>query len=166
MLRALAEVSQVRCRMIPGPAADAALSDLGARVVTEGMNLAVIEVKSPGEMLFREHLHGAWLANPIQVYLDLFRSEGRLGRWLTICAKQRSTSNDQADHPRRIHRRLYSRLRETRSTYCAGALPRTRRLRVIARMDRLPWPSSNSGMANKTFRYAKLEYCGSARLLS
>jgi hypothetical protein len=73
----LAEVAQLRCRMIPGPAADAALSDLGARVVTEGMNLAVIEVKSPGEMLFREHLHGARLANPIQVYLDLFRSEGR-----------------------------------------------------------------------------------------
>ena len=73
----LSEVSQVRCRLIPGPAAEAALSDLGARVVTEGMNLAVIEVKFLGEMLFREYLHGAWFANPIQVYLDLFRSEGR-----------------------------------------------------------------------------------------
>ena len=60
---------------------------LGARVVSEGFNLAVIEATSPGELLFRERVNGAWLASPIQVYLDLLRSEGR--------------AKEMADHLRR-----------------------------------------------------------------
>jgi hypothetical protein len=73
----LSSVSQVRCRLMPGRSADEALGALDARVVTEGANLAVIEVKSSGELLFREKVDGVWLASPVQVYLDLVRSEGR-----------------------------------------------------------------------------------------
>ena len=60
-----------------GADAEAAIGDLGARFVTEGANLAIIEAKSPGELLFREKVGGLWLANPIQIYLDLLRGEGR-----------------------------------------------------------------------------------------
>ena len=73
----LSTVSRVRCRLLASQAADQALSELNARTVNEGMNLTVIEVKSPGELLFRNLLDGVWLASPIQVYLDLTRGEGR-----------------------------------------------------------------------------------------
>ena len=43
----------------------------------QGVILAVIEVKSPRELLFRESLNGVWLAGSVQVYLDLMRSESR-----------------------------------------------------------------------------------------
>lgn len=73
----LSTISQVRCRLLDGRAADWALGELDARVVDRGANLAVIEVKSPGELLFRESMNGIWLASAVQVYLDLMRSEGR-----------------------------------------------------------------------------------------
>lgn len=73
----LSSVSQVRTRLLIGANADAAIADLGARVVNEGANLAIIEAKSPGELLFREQVGGIWLASPVQVYLDLLRGEGR-----------------------------------------------------------------------------------------
>ena len=73
----LSNVSQVRCRLMAGAAADGVLSALNAHTVLQGANLAVIEVKSFGELLFRELVEGTWLASPIQVYLDLMRSEGR-----------------------------------------------------------------------------------------
>ena len=73
----LSTVSQVRCRLLGGPAADGALGALDARLVDQGANLSVIEVKSPGELLFRELVNGIWLACAVQVYLDLMRSEGR-----------------------------------------------------------------------------------------
>lgn len=73
----LSSVSQVRARLLIGSNADAAIGDLDARVVNEGANLLVIEAKSLGELLFRERVGGIWLASPIQVYLDLLRSEGR-----------------------------------------------------------------------------------------
>lgn len=73
----LTSVSQVRCRLMPERPAEEALGVLDARAVTEGANLAVIEVKSSGELLFRERVDGAWLSSPVQVYLDLVRSEGR-----------------------------------------------------------------------------------------
>jgi hypothetical protein len=50
---------------------------LEARVVNEGANLGVIESRSMGELLFRQKIEGVWVASPIQVYLDLLRSEGR-----------------------------------------------------------------------------------------
>lgn len=73
----LSSVSQLRCRLPAGAATEAALSELGARAVTEGANLVVIEAKPPGDMLFRQRVGGIWLSSPIQVYLDLLRSEGR-----------------------------------------------------------------------------------------
>lgn len=73
----LSSVSQVRARLLPGSSADAAIGDLGARVVNEGSNLAIIETKSPGELLFRERIDDLWFASPIQIYLDLLQSEGR-----------------------------------------------------------------------------------------
>ncbi len=73
----LSSVSQVRARLLIGSNADAAIGELGARVVNEGANLAIIEAKSPGDLLFRERVGGIWLASPVQVYLDLLRGEGR-----------------------------------------------------------------------------------------
>jgi len=73
----LSTISRVACRMPPGRDAEAALSKLEARVVTEGANLLVIETKSQGEFLFKERYGSVWLANPVQVYLDLLRSGGR-----------------------------------------------------------------------------------------
>lgn len=73
----LSNVAQVRCRLVWSPAADAALAALGARAVTEGANLGIIESKSGGELLFRQCIGPAWLASPLQVYLDLLQGEGR-----------------------------------------------------------------------------------------
>jgi hypothetical protein len=85
----LSAISQIRCRLIPGPAVDSALSDLDARVVTEGLNFVVIEAKSSEELLFREHIAGAWLASPVQVYLDLQRGEGRAKEMAEHLRKER-----------------------------------------------------------------------------
>ena len=73
----LSTVSQVRCRLMAGAAADGSLGALDARIVDQGANLAVIDVKSSGELLFRELVDGIWLASPVQVYLDLMQGEGR-----------------------------------------------------------------------------------------
>ncbi|WP_296752886.1 type IV toxin-antitoxin system AbiEi family antitoxin [Thiobacillus sp.] len=73
----LSGISQVRTRLLPGAGADTAMAELDARVVNEGANLAVIETKTAGELLFRQQVGGVWLASPIQVYLDLLRGEGR-----------------------------------------------------------------------------------------
>ena len=75
----LSAVSRVRCRLLTGQTAEQALRELDARVVSEGMNLAVIEVQSLDELLFRNQLDGVWLASPVQVYLDLAHGEGRTG---------------------------------------------------------------------------------------
>ena len=73
----LSTVSQVRCRLLGGAAADGALDALDARSVDQGANLAVISVRSRGELLFRESVNGIWLASAVQVYLDLMLGEGR-----------------------------------------------------------------------------------------
>jgi hypothetical protein len=73
----LSNVSQVRARLLIDSHADAAIGDLGARMVSEGANLTIIEVKSPGELLFRERIDGLWLASPIHIYIDLLCGEGR-----------------------------------------------------------------------------------------
>lgn len=73
----LSSVAQVRCRLVWEPAVDAAMSALGARAVTEGANFSIIESKSAGELQFRQCIGPAWLASPIQVYLDLLQAEGR-----------------------------------------------------------------------------------------
>jgi hypothetical protein len=73
----LASVSQVKCRALKGKPLESALTALNARPVEEGASLSVIESDSRGELLFRESVANLWLASPIQVYLDLLRSEGR-----------------------------------------------------------------------------------------
>ena len=73
----LSSVSQFRCRVLNGPGVERALAEIGARAVSEGANLAVIEAKSSGELMFRELTDGVWLASPIQVYLDLVGGPGR-----------------------------------------------------------------------------------------
>ena len=85
----LSTVSQVRCRLLAGPAADGALVALDGRIVDQGANLAVIEVKSSGELLFRELVDGIWLATPVQVYLDLMRGEGRAREMAKHLRKER-----------------------------------------------------------------------------
>jgi hypothetical protein len=85
----LSSVGQVRSRVLVAPEADDALADLGARVVNEGANFVVIEVKSPGELLFRERVGNAWLASSIHVYLDLLKSEGRAKEMAEHLRKER-----------------------------------------------------------------------------
>lgn len=85
----LSSVGQVRCRVLVAPEADDALADLGARVVHEGANFVVIEVKSSGDLLFRERVSNAWLASPIHVYLDLLKGEGRAKEMAEHLRKER-----------------------------------------------------------------------------
>lgn len=85
----LSSVSQVRVRLLVSPAADAAISALGARVVSEGANLVIIDTASPGELLLREQVDGIWLASPVQVYLDLLRGEGRAREMADHLRKER-----------------------------------------------------------------------------
>jgi hypothetical protein len=73
----LSSISRVSCRMAPGRAAAALIDELDARGVTEGANLLVIETRSQSELLFKERVDSIWLANPIQVYLDLLQASGR-----------------------------------------------------------------------------------------
>lgn len=73
----LSTISRIACRFAPGRDADAVLSKLEARVVSEGANLVVLETNSQGEFLFKERHNSVWLASPVQVYLDLLRSGGR-----------------------------------------------------------------------------------------
>ena len=73
----LSAISRVTCRMMPGHAAEAILSELGAKRVSDGANLHVIETTSPGAFLFKERVGDVWLASPIQVYLDLLHGSGR-----------------------------------------------------------------------------------------
>ncbi|WP_397439607.1 hypothetical protein [Polaromonas sp. UC242_47] len=56
------------------------MEELDARVVTEGANLLIAQANSPGEFLYRERVEDAWLASPIQAYLDLLLGKG--------CAKE------------------------------------------------------------------------------
>ncbi len=73
----LSSISQVRCRMLVGSAVEEAIGALEARVVNEGINLVIMEAKSRGDFLFKQRVGDAWLASPIQVYLDLVHGEGR-----------------------------------------------------------------------------------------
>jgi hypothetical protein len=72
----LSSIAQVRCRVGPGDSATL-LAELNAREVSDGSNFALLEAKSDGDFLFREEQRGVWLANPINVYLDLVAGGGR-----------------------------------------------------------------------------------------
>jgi hypothetical protein len=73
----VSSISQVRLRFPADRPLSMLTSDLKAREVNEGSNLAVIESSSYGDFLFRERQRGIWLANAIIVYLDLLQSDGR-----------------------------------------------------------------------------------------
>ena len=73
----LSSVSQVKCRLLVNRISESAIGGLNARAVNEGSNLGIIDSKSAGEFLFCERVGEAWLASPVQVYLDLLRGEGR-----------------------------------------------------------------------------------------
>ena len=73
----LSNISQVRCRITPGPKQRDALEILRARPVTEGWNLAVIETRARGDVAVGERIAGISLAPPLQVYLDLLQGSGR-----------------------------------------------------------------------------------------
>lgn len=73
----LSNVSQLRCRIEPGPARWHALEELGARPVSEGWNLGVIKTGSADEIQVMDQDIGLSLAPPIQVYLDLLQGSGR-----------------------------------------------------------------------------------------
>ena len=73
----LSAISQVRCRVLEGYRADAALKDLGAKPVKEGWNLGVIFTRAAGEFRFRQRDQHIWLASPLQAYLDLLQAGGR-----------------------------------------------------------------------------------------
>lgn len=73
----LSSISQVRLRFPLDRQLSALTSELKAKEVSEGTNLAIIETPSYGDFLFREQQRGIWLANPIIVYLDLLQSDGR-----------------------------------------------------------------------------------------
>ena len=85
----LSSVSQVRARLMMDARAKLAIAELDARVVSEGANLAIIEARSPGELLFRELIGDVWLASPVQVYLDLLRGEGRAKEMAEHLRKER-----------------------------------------------------------------------------
>jgi hypothetical protein len=73
----LSSISQVRIRFPDDQPLSFLASELSAKEVSEGSNLAVIETSSYGDFLFREQQRGVWLANPILVYLDLLQGDGR-----------------------------------------------------------------------------------------
>ena len=73
----LTNVSQLRCRIVPGPRQQDVLEALRARPVSEGWNLGLIEARARGDVTVGERRDGVCLAPPLQVYLDLLQSGGR-----------------------------------------------------------------------------------------
>jgi len=74
----LSSLSRVSCRAASARTAANALGKLGAKEVSEGANFIVIEnLAEEGPLLFKERHGTAWLASPIQVYLDLLIAGGR-----------------------------------------------------------------------------------------
>jgi hypothetical protein len=81
----LSMVSQVRCRLLAGSGADAAIADLGAHVVSEGANLVVIETRAyRNQGLSQFHDPLTWRRTdspPVNIHLadkqGLFRLRGK-----------------------------------------------------------------------------------------
>lgn len=73
----LSNISQLRCRIIPGPRQQEAIEMMRARPVNEGWNLGIIETRARGDVTVGERLGGVCLAPPLQVYLDLLQGTGR-----------------------------------------------------------------------------------------
>jgi len=73
----LTHISTLRLRMVYTDRAEAALSELDAKLTSEGANVSVIEVSSPKDLAFSRLEGNIRYAHPIQIYLDLLRMEGR-----------------------------------------------------------------------------------------
>jgi len=73
----LTSVPQLRVRLEMGAKADRLLQQIEAKSVTEGWNLAILGVKHKAEFNFRQRLDGAWMASPLQAYLDLLNAGAR-----------------------------------------------------------------------------------------
>ena len=73
----ITHVSRLTCRLEFSLCMNELYAKLEARAVNEGANLEVIETQASREFLFRERVGTAWLASPVQVYLDLLCSDGR-----------------------------------------------------------------------------------------
>lgn len=73
----LSHVPQVHVRVARSARVQPALDALGARAVTEGSNVSILEIDSEVGLVAPECVEGLWLANPVQVYLDLGRGRGR-----------------------------------------------------------------------------------------
>lgn len=73
----LTSVSRVTFRLASGSRVHDLYAELRAQPVNEGANLEVIETRSQGEFLFRQRVGQLWVVSPVQVYLDLLRSDGR-----------------------------------------------------------------------------------------
>jgi hypothetical protein len=73
----LSSISQVRCRIMPGPKQRDVLDAMRARPVNEGWNLGLIETLARGDVMAGERIGGVCLASPLQVYLDLLQGTGR-----------------------------------------------------------------------------------------
>jgi hypothetical protein len=66
-------ISGIRCRMIAGEAQRTILQALGARPVSDGWNLGVIDAGSIDDLFIAGQSNGVVLASPLQVYLDLMQ---------------------------------------------------------------------------------------------
>ncbi|WP_267347102.1 MarR family transcriptional regulator [Sphingomonas sp. GM_Shp_2] len=73
----LSTISQVRCRIQPGPRRADALARLGARSVAEGWNLGLVDTGARGDLTVGSEIEGVRFAPPLQVYLDLQQGSGR-----------------------------------------------------------------------------------------
>ncbi len=103
----ISHLAQVRARVLIGANADAAIAELGARVVSEGANLVVIEAQSPGELPLRERIDGLGLASSIQIYLDLLTGEGRFRDLAAHFRKERIGFCEHAGDARWLQRSLH-----------------------------------------------------------
>jgi hypothetical protein len=73
----LSNIPQVKCRIYPNAPPSTVASELGAREVDEGSNLAIIESNSMRDFLFEQEIRGLHVESPILAYLDLLGGEGR-----------------------------------------------------------------------------------------
>jgi hypothetical protein len=73
----LSSISQVRCRIVPGPRRHEALDRLRVRPASEGWNLALMESNSRGDVTVGDKIDDVMFAPPLQVYLDLLQGSGR-----------------------------------------------------------------------------------------
>jgi hypothetical protein len=72
----MTRISQVQCR-VGADRVENLLASIDARSVNEGWNLSVIEVDGQGDFAFSQRIDGAWMADPLQAYLDLLQGGGR-----------------------------------------------------------------------------------------